>query len=135
MREVVAVAVTTPGRVLAARRSSPPALAGRWELPGGKVDPGETLETAGAREVAEELGCRVEVTGRLEGRSVVGADLSLVAEVAPLVSGDPVPHDHGAVRWLRVDQLDEVDWVEAYRVFLPSLRRLLGGPPVGERVG
>ncbi|GAB3659499.1 (deoxy)nucleoside triphosphate pyrophosphohydrolase [Nocardioides korecus] len=132
MREVVAVAVTTPGRVLAARRSGPPALAGRWELPGGKVDPGETPDAAAVREVAEELGCRVEVTGRLEGRSVVGEDLVLVAVTARLVSGDPVPHEHGAVRWLRADQLDEVDWVGADRVFLPELCGLLGGRPVGE---
>ena len=134
MREVVAVAVTTPGRVLAARRSSPPALAGRWELPGGKVDRGESPGAAAVREVAEELGCVVEVTGRLEGRSVVGEGLELVAVTARLVSGDPVPHEHGAVRWLRVDQLDEVDWLEADRVFLPGLRRLLDGVPAEEQV-
>ena len=139
MREVVGVAVTVPGtkagttyggapgRVLAARRSSPPDLAGRWELPGGKVDPGETPDLAAVREVSEELGCRVEVTGPLEGRAVLRDDLALVAVTARLVAGDPVPREHGAVRWLRADQLDEVDWVEADRVFLPALRRLLAG--------
>ena len=74
------------------------------------------------REVAEELDCEIEVTGRLEGRSALGGDLELVAVTARLVGGDPVPREHDAVRWLRADQLDEVDWVEADRVFLPGLR-------------
>ena len=109
-------------RVLAARRVAPPELAGRWELPGGKVEPGERQEEAAVREVAEELGCAIEVTGRLEGRSALAGDLELVAVTARLVGGDPVPREHDAVRWLRADQLDEVDWVEADRVFLPALR-------------
>ena len=135
MREVVGVAVTAPGavgaggrpRVLAARRSGPPHLAGLWELPGGKVEGSETPARAAEREVAEELGCTVEVLEPLEGRVVVGEDLAIVAVTARLLTGDPVPREHGAVRWLRADQLDEVDWVPADRVFLPALRRLLGG--------
>jgi len=59
---VVGAAIIRDGRVLAARRTSPAAAAGRWEFPGGKVEPGETREAALVREVAEELGCRVEVT-------------------------------------------------------------------------
>jgi 8-oxo-dGTP diphosphatase len=135
VREVVGVAVTAPReigtgarpRVLAARRSSPPHLAGLWELPGGKVEESESPARAAEREVAEELGCTVEVLGRLEGRVVVGEDLALVAVTARLLTGDPVPHEHGAVRWLRADQLHEVDWVPADQAFLPALRRLLGG--------
>ncbi|MCW2818917.1 MAG: (deoxy)nucleoside triphosphate pyrophosphohydrolase [Marmoricola sp.] len=144
MREVVGVAVTVPStapstgsdravrRVLAARRSAPADVAGRWELPGGKVEPGETAAGAAVREVHEELGCEVEVTGLLEGRSELRTDLALVGVAARLVAGDPVPREHGAVRWLRADQLDEVDWIEADRVFLPALRRLLAGEPAGE---
>ncbi len=85
MREVVGVALfeggrvedgrVEGGRVLAARRVAPPELAGRWELPGGKVERWESLAQAAVREVAEELDCLVEVTGRLEGRSAVGGDL------------------------------------------------------------
>jgi 8-oxo-dGTP diphosphatase len=52
MREVVGVAVLEGGRVLAARRSGPPALAGLWEFPGGKVEPGEDAETTAVRELA-----------------------------------------------------------------------------------
>ena len=53
---VVAAAIVRDGRVLAARRTQPANVAGRWELPGGKVDPGETPEQALVRELREELG-------------------------------------------------------------------------------
>src|SRR5690349_5683186 len=68
---IVAAAIITEGRVLACERSAPPEVAGRWEFPGGKVEPGETDEQALARECVEELGVRVEIGAR------VGPDVSL----------------------------------------------------------
>ena len=64
---VVGVALLEGGRVLAARRSGPPALAGLWEFPGGKVEPGEAPEATAVREISEELGCTIEVTAWLDG--------------------------------------------------------------------
>jgi len=125
-REVVGVAILEQGRVLAARRAHPPALAGLWELPGGKVEAGETLETAAVREIAEELGCTVEVTDSLDGTSPIGDDLVLRIVLARLAGGDPVPHEHDAVRWLRSDELDEVTWAAADVPFLDPLRDLMG---------
>lgn len=132
MREVVGAAILEDGRVLAARRAGPPALAGLWELPGGKVEDAETLETAAVREIEEELGCLIEVTGALGGASPVatgsttGNDLVLRAVTARLAAGDPVPHEHDAVRWLRAHELDEVTWAEADVPFLDLLHDLLG---------
>ena len=57
---VVAGAVIGGSTVLVAQRVRPPELAGRWELPGGKVAPGETERAALARELAEELGLEVD---------------------------------------------------------------------------
>jgi 8-oxo-dGTP diphosphatase len=125
MRAVVGVAILAEGRVLAARRSRPTALAGHWELPGGKVEPGETVPAAAVREVAEELGCVIEITGALEGSSVIDEDLVLEAVTARLVEGDPVPHEHDAVRWLGAGELDEVHWARADVPFLRPLRDLL----------
>ena len=125
MREVVGVALLDTGRVLAARRAFPSHLAGRWEFPGGKVEPGEDPSATAVREIAEELGCGIEVTGWLEGESVIRPSLSLRIATACLTEGDPVPAEHGAVRWLRDDQLDAVLWAEADVPFLPAVRDLL----------
>ena len=131
MREVVGVAILAGGRVLAARRAHPSGLAGRWELPGGKLEPGEDLESAAVREVREELGCEVEVTGRLDGASRIDDRLVLRVVHARLSEGDPVPHEHDAVRWLGAGELGEVAWAEADVPFVAALRRRLGRPAPG----
>src|SRR3954471_23707028 len=124
MQLVVGVALVHGGRVLAARRSYPAATAGRWELPGGKVDVGETPERAAEREIAEELGCHVEVTGWLEPGVEIRPGLVLRVATARLVDGEPIPRagEHDAVLWLRADELDRVDWLEADRPFTDVLR-------------
>jgi 8-oxo-dGTP diphosphatase len=133
MQEVVGVALVRKGRVLAARRSSPPALAGLWEFPGGKVESGEEPSATAVREIAEELRCTIEVTGWVDAdvADTAAAGSEIVPEIvlsvatARLVDGDPVPTEHDAVRWLRADQLDEVSWAAADLPFLDPVRRLL----------
>jgi len=126
------------GRVLAARRSRPPELAGLWEFPGGKVEPGEDPATTAVREILEELGCDIEVTGWLDGHSAISDHLVLRTATARLVGGDPVPSEHDAVRWLRADELDQVAWADADLAFLGPVRELLGADwegSWGRRVG
>ncbi len=126
--EVVAAAIVRHGRVLAARRVQPTDVAGGWELPGGKVDPDETAEDAVVREIREELGCAIEIVGSLEGRVPIKPGYSMTVKVARLCSGEPVPHEHDAVRWLGPEELGDVEWLDADRPFLPELRgRLLDG--------
>ena len=128
-RLVVAVALVERlpdgPRVLAARRTRPAEAAGRWELPGGKCGPGEPRDAAAVREIREELGCTVRVTGRLPGEADLGRGLVLQAVTAEVVDGEPLPTEHDALRRLRVDELDAVDWLPADRVFLDALRTLL----------
>ncbi len=119
---VVGAAILYDGRVLAARRTPPHA---GWELPGGKVEPGESAEAAVVREVAEELACTVEVTGWLAGESPVREGLVLRVALARLVAGEPIPSEHDIVWWLGAEQLDDVDWLAADRPFLPELGRAL----------
>ena len=127
---MVAAAVLHRRRVLAARRTAPPALAGRWELPGGKVEPGEDPSRAVVRELAEELGCTVRVTGWLPGRSEVRPGLALVVATAALVEGEPVAAEHDRLRWLGADELTDVDWLEPDRPFLAPLAAVLEDAPV-----
>ncbi len=122
---VVGAAIVHGGRLLAARRTRPAAAAGRWELPGGKVEPGESPEVAVVREIAEEIGCAIEVDGWLDGETRIGPALMLRIARATLVGGEPEPLEHDAVRWLTASELDEVDWLDSDRPFLVGLRRLL----------
>jgi 8-oxo-dGTP diphosphatase len=122
---VVGAAILKDGRVLCARRTHPVEAAGRWELPGGKVEPGETPEGALSREIREELGCGIEVTGWLAEEAPIGETHVLRVATARLVEGDPEPHEHDVIRWLSADELLEVDWLEPDRPFLAGLQVLL----------
>lgn len=125
---VVGAAVVRHGRLLATRRTHPGVAAGRWELPGGKVEPGETLQDAVVREVREELGCGILVRALLGGTQPIRPGYSLRVALAELVDGEPVPHEHDAMRWLGPEELDEVDWLAPDLPFLGELReRLLDG--------
>ncbi len=115
MLRVTAGILWRAGEVLLARRTRPSWLAGKWEFPGGKIEPGESPETCLARELAEELGIQVEVGRHL--MSTVHAypqlTLELVVHEVLLVSGEPTPHDHDRLAWVRPEQLQRYDLASA----------------------
>ncbi|MEV0154353.1 (deoxy)nucleoside triphosphate pyrophosphohydrolase [Micromonospora sp. NPDC050686] len=124
---VVGAAIIDDGRVLACARAAPPEVAGRWEFPGGKVEPGESEPAALIRECAEELAVRVAVGERV-GRDVRMAHGRSVLRVytARLLHGDqPEALEHSALRWLSADELDTVDWLPADVPIVSALRPLL----------
>ncbi|MEV6016932.1 MULTISPECIES: (deoxy)nucleoside triphosphate pyrophosphohydrolase [unclassified Streptomyces] len=125
---VVAGAVVRDGRLLAARRSAPPELAGRWELPGGKVEPGETPERALVRELREELGIDTRALERVPGEWPLKPGYTLVVWAARLLPGsaEPAPlQDHDELRWLTPGEIWDVDWLDqdvpAVKSALPRL--------------
>lgn len=121
---VVAGALICDSHVLVAQRARPPELAGRWELPGGKVAPGEAEPEALARELAEELGLAVDdvaVGDRLGTDIAVDGGITLRAYRVRLLSGEPDARDHRALRWVTAAELHDLDWVPADRGWLDDL--------------
>lgn len=114
---VAALLIDEDGRVLIAQRPAGRSLAGLWEFPGGKIEPGETPEHALSRELMEELGIAVDI------RCL--APLSFVSHaypgnhlLMPLFAlrhweGIPAALEHAALAWVRPAQLRDYPLVPA----------------------
>jgi 8-oxo-dGTP diphosphatase len=135
--DVVAAAIVDdldhPTRLLAARRTEPAALAGGWEFPGGKVDPGESPLEALHRELREEIGVSVRVGDRLpspeaDGAWPLGARYRMTVWLAVVTEGTPEPiEDHDALRWLERSDLYAVGWLPADLPIVRALELLMVG--------
>ena len=124
---VVAGALIRDGMLLVAQRDRPPELAGRWELPGGKVEPGESWRQALHREIDEELDVRVRlgrfVTGPLpDGRWQLSPRHVIAVWLAQIVDGVPVPREeHDALRWLPREELAALPWLGGDRPIIEAI--------------
>jgi 8-oxo-dGTP diphosphatase len=123
---VVGAAIRAGHRILAAARAYPPELAGLWEFPGGKVEPGETEAQALVRECREELGVEIEVGERVGGDLSTGNGRYLLrVYFADLAEGEPHAEEHAELRWLAPAELDSVPWLPGNRPAVDALRELL----------
>jgi 8-oxo-dGTP diphosphatase len=120
---VVGTAIVRDGLLLAQQRGFPADVAGMWELPGGRVEPGETDLDAVRRECVEELGVEVAPGDQL-GPDVILPSGKLLRIYAATVPADaqPVAREHKALRWVRADEVGGLDWLPADRIILPALR-------------
>jgi 8-oxo-dGTP diphosphatase len=102
-------------------------MAGKWEFPGGKVEPGETDVEALVRECDEELGVHIDVGQRVgPDVAVAGGRGVLRVYLARLVGrAAPRPLEHSALRWLSADELHDVPWLPADAPIVAALDPVL----------
>ncbi len=134
--DVVGAAITdridAPTRVLAARRAGPSLLAGAWEFPGGKIDPGERPQQALHRELDEELGIAVRLGAKVRGPLAKGAwpigDHGILRMWwAEIICGEPrIMEDHDDLKWCGPRELAALDWLPADRTVSLAVARHLG---------
>ena len=108
-----AALVDADGRVLLQKRAAGRQMAGLWEFPGGKVEPGETPEAALARELREELGIETEqaclAPAAFASAPLGDRHLLLLLFICRKWRGNPVPLDAEALRWVRPNQMFGLD--------------------------
>jgi 8-oxo-dGTP diphosphatase len=127
---VSAVALVDPdGRVLLAQRPEGKAMAGLWEFPGGKVEPGETPEAALIRELREELGvdteesCLAPLT--FASHSYDDFHLLMPLFVCRKWQGTPQPREGQTLEWARPARLRDYPMPAADIPLIPIIRDLL----------
>ena len=111
---VVGAVILKDGEVLCAQRGKG-ALAGLWEFPGGKIEPGEPARDALQREITEELLCTVTVGDEITttAHEYDFGIVNLTTFFCELVAGEPVLTEHTEVRWLKPEQMNELEWAPA----------------------
>jgi 8-oxo-dGTP diphosphatase len=121
--------VDADGRVLLAQRPQGKAMAGLWEFPGGKVDPGETPEAALIRELSEELGIDVTVSClapfTFASHAYPDFHLLMPLYLCRKWSGIPQPHEGQRLAWVRPAQLGDYPMPPADKPLVAMLRDLL----------
>ena len=113
-QEVVAAVIERDGLILVAQRLAG-SHAGKWEFPGGKVEPGESPEAALRREIDEEFGVEITVGGRIIAVpfSVAGSDYLLLAYGARHRAGEYRPVAHQRIDWVQPARLADLDLAPA----------------------
>jgi len=123
---VVAAALTDEdGRILVAQRPAGKEHAGQWEFPGGKVESGESPESALRRELQEELGVTIDLTAvePLVFSSAPRGERHLLLLLYRCMAweGEPRALDAAAVRWMLPEDMGALDMPPADRPFVSVL--------------
>ena len=123
------VLVDADGRVLLAQRPAGKRMAGLWEFPGGKVEPGETPEAALIRELDEELGidtaesCLAPLSFASHGYE--DFHLLMLVYVCRKWKGEPRPLEGGDLAWVRAGRLRDYEMPPADLPLIPAIQDLL----------
>jgi 8-oxo-dGTP diphosphatase len=127
---VAACALIDPdGRVLIAQRPEGKAMAGLWEFPGGKIEPGERPEETLIRELQEELSLTVKeaclAPFSFASHTYEDFHLLMPLYVCRRWEGTPVPREHQALKWVKPKDLGQYPMPPADLPLIPMLRDLL----------
>jgi 8-oxo-dGTP diphosphatase len=126
---VAAALIDAQGRVLLARRPEGKKMAGLWEFPGGKMEPGETPEAALVRELREELGIEVAAADVapfvFASHAYEKFHLLMPVFLCRRWRGEPQPKEGQALAWVAPDRLVEYPMPPADRPIIPMLRDFL----------
>ena len=125
MTEVVAALIWDGDRFLACQRPANKARGLLWEFVGGKVEPGETREQALIRECREELAITVRVDDIFMEVTHEYPDLTVHLTLfhAAIADGTPQMLEHNDLRWVTIQEMDELAFCPADEVILDELRR------------
>ena len=117
--KVVAGIIILNNKVLIARRAQHKSMAGKWEFPGGKVEPGEQDRDALEREIFEEFGVRIRTSEFLgSNRHDYGSfTIDLYAYYALYLEGDFLLTDHDRIEWVTKEEIHAYDMAEADEPF------------------
>lgn len=123
---VTAGLIRNNGKILITQRRSGDLFAGLWEFPGGKLQPGETLEQCLTREIAEELDFPIRVEQKLMQVVHQYETLRITLHVfwcTPL-HDQPTCHAVAAWRWVGIDEFDRYQFTEADQQVVAKLKAL-----------
>lgn len=120
----VAVIWNDRGQILIDKRRQSGSMAGLWEFPGGKIEPGETVEACIKREIQEELGIEIEVGDRLMVVEHIYSQFGVTLTVHHCHNaiGEPQPIECDEVRWVNLDELDRYTFPQANLQIINALR-------------
>ena len=110
-----ALIINKQNKLFAARRSSKMSLPLKWEFPGGKVEPNESVEHCLIREIREELNVEIEIVKELPANkhSYSSITIQLNPFICKIVRGKVILSEHMEFKWLSADELLDLDWAEA----------------------
>jgi A/G-specific adenine glycosylase len=111
-------------QILIDKRRAEGSLGGLWEFPGGKLEPGETLEDCIKREIQEELAIEIEVKEHLITIEHTYTNFKVTLNVyqCDYISGEPQPLESDEIRWVTLDEIDKFTFPKANKKIIAALK-------------